>query len=186
MKKTVSPWHNLRILAICAILSAFSIVFGKYLAINLGDTIRFSFENLPILLAGLYLGPIAGGAVGAVADLVGCVLVGYSINPIITLGAVSIGLVAGFSGILLRKSPILRVLCAVIPAHVLGSVLIKTIGLWVYYQTPFLQTVALRSLNYLPVAAAEFVILFILTKNRSFSVQFQSFISPSAPKGTRK
>ena len=90
MKKKITA----KFISICAILAAFSIILGKYLAINVGENFRFSMENLPILLAGLYLGPLAGAIVGAVADLVGCLLVGYAINPIITLGAVSIGFIS--------------------------------------------------------------------------------------------
>ena len=37
-----------RAMAICAMLAAMSIVCGKYLAIPLGNVMRFSFENLDI------------------------------------------------------------------------------------------------------------------------------------------
>ena len=43
-----------------AFLVAISIVCGKYLAIRGGDVLRFSFENLPILLAGIAFGPLVG------------------------------------------------------------------------------------------------------------------------------
>ena len=82
-------------LSVCAVLAALSIVLGKYLAVNVGENFRFSLENLPLILAGIYLGPVAGAFVGAAADLVGCLMVGYAINPVITLGAVSIGLISG-------------------------------------------------------------------------------------------
>ena len=49
--------------------------------------------------------PAPGFAVGAVADIIGGVLAGYAINPLITLGAGAIGLVAGFAW---QKLPGLR------------------------------------------------------------------------------
>ena len=95
MRRANGRSHHLRILCAAALLAALSIVLGKYLAINVTDSIRFSFENLSILLAGIFLGPLVGGIVGAVADLVGCLMVGYAINPLITLGAVGVISVIG-------------------------------------------------------------------------------------------
>ena len=56
MKNQASKKHlgsNLRLLAVSAFLAALSIVCGKYLALPVGNVLRFSFENLPILLAGM-------------------------------------------------------------------------------------------------------------------------------------
>ena len=87
----------LKITAALAMLAAVSIICGKYLAIRGGDILRFSFEDLPIIFAGISFGPIAGMLVGVVADLVGCVMVGYTVNPIVTLGAAAIGAFSGIS-----------------------------------------------------------------------------------------
>ncbi len=173
-KELKKSTRHLTVLVLCAILSALSILFGKYLAINLGDTIRISFENLPILMAGLYFGPSAGAAVGVVADLVGCFLVGYSINPIITLAAAVMGLWAGFVGICLKKDSFKRVFLTVFPAHIIGSLTIKTVGLWIYYQMPFWATLGLRAVTYLLVSVLEIALLYLLSKNRAFSEQIRS------------
>ena len=84
--------NNLKITVLLAMMVAISILMGKYLAINMGETLRFSLENTPIILSGIAFGPLAGAAVGIVADLVGCLMVGYTINPIVTLGAAVIGI----------------------------------------------------------------------------------------------
>ena len=160
---------KLILICINAFLAALSIVLGKYLAINLGETIRISFENLPILFAGLYFGPASGAAVAVVADLVGCVLVGYSINPIITLGAAGIGLISGLIGKSIEKIGVRRVLLTVFPAHLFGSVLIKTVGLYLYFQMPFFPTLGWRSLTYLIVGAAETTILSLLSKSQALT-----------------
>ncbi|MBQ9798211.1 MAG: folate family ECF transporter S component, partial [Clostridia bacterium] len=86
---------NVRLLAVSAFLAALSIICGKYLALSLGNVLRFSFENLSILLAGMVFGPVVGAVVGIVADLVGCLMVGYAINPLVTLGAACVGLLGG-------------------------------------------------------------------------------------------
>ena len=163
--------NTAKFLSICAILAAFSIIFGKYLAINIGENFRFSMENLPILLAGLYLGPTAGAIVGAVADLVGCLLVGYAINPFITFGAIAIGFISGIIRKRFQKKNPLCLLIAIAFSHLIGSIVVKTAGLSIYYGSPFLITLLWRSVIYLCTGTVEFIVLFLLSKNRAFEKQ---------------
>ena len=71
-----------RNLAYCALLAALSIVFARLIIPMPNETTRFSIEAVPIFLAGLFFGPVAGGLVGFSADLVGCLFSGYGYNPI--------------------------------------------------------------------------------------------------------
>lgn len=159
---------HMQVLVFAAFLAALSIVCGKYLAIPIGTVLRFSLENLPILLAGMTLGPVVGILTGVVADLVGCVLVGYAINPIVTLGAACIGLVGGLIFRLFSNfNLLLRILFTVLAAHLIGSVLIKTWGLAMFYDMPFYALLLWRLLNYAVVGAVESLLLFYLLKNKA-------------------
>ncbi len=165
-------------LAYSAFFAALSIVFGKYLAISGGDVLRFSFENLPILFAGIVFGPIVGGAVGAVADLLGCLLVGYAINPILTVGAAAIGVLSGLLAMLLNKFGCLPlsakvIICTGVP-HIIGSVIIKTFGLSAFYDIPLFQLMLWRLLNYLIIGVLEGIILWYLLKNKLIISQMNS------------
>lgn len=157
-----------------AMLAAISIVCGKYLAINAGEVLRFSLENTPIILAGMAFGPAAGAIVGAVADLVGCVMVGYTINPVVTLGAAAVGVVSGLMPLLLKgkdlKKRSLTAIC-VLAAHLIGSVLIKTPGLSAYYSMPFGILLLWRVLNYLIVGTLDGVVVHALLKNKGVRMQ---------------
>ena len=167
--RRVAAFGTLRILTISALLCAMSIVLGKYLAIRGGDVLRFSFENLPILLAGMAFGPMVGAIVGVTADLVGCLLVGYAINPIITLGAALIGISSGLLYRLLGKLPIgARVGIAVTVAHLLGSVIVKTVGLAAFYAMPLGVLMLWRLLNYVIIGALEALLLTAILKHRAF------------------
>lgn len=161
----------LRLLTVSSFLAALSIVLGKYLAINLGDTIRLSFENLPIIFAGAAFGPVVGAVVGTVADLVGCLFVGYAINPVITLGAAATGAVAGIYRFIPKKGRgVLRyllVIATVFFAHAVGSLLIKTAGLSAFYGTSYGALLLVRALNYLIVGSAEAALLSVLLTNRA-------------------
>lgn len=159
---------NIRVLTAVAMLSAMSIILGKYLAFPIGNILRFSFENLPVILAGIAFGPIVGAITGVVADLVGCVLVGYAINPVVTLGAAIIGFTAGAVYKLTKSVSLLpRITLCVLIAHLLGSVVIKTVGLAVFYSMPVYMLMLWRVLNYLIVGLAELALVYFIMKNRS-------------------
>ncbi len=166
-KKRKAP-RPLRVSVTAALLVALSIVCGKFLQFPVGEALRFSLENLPVLLAGMLFGPLTGGLVGVLADLVGSVLRGYAINPFVTLGAAAIGLVGG--GIY-RLTPRFgcgwRVALAVALAHLIGSVGIKTVGLAVYYTMPYAELLLWRVLNYAIVGVAEGVLLTVLMRNKT-------------------
>ena len=160
-------FKNVETIVIMALFVALSIVFGKLLAINVTNNFRISLENTPILLAAVAYGPLAGAVVGGLTDLIGCLLVGYSINPIITAGADTIGILAGLLGkFLLRGGSgmrlYLRCLLTVSVGHLIGSVVIKTLGLYFYYGSPLLFTFSVRLGIYAVTAVIESVILYIL------------------------
>ena len=168
----IALFGNLHVMVIAALLAALSIVLGKYLAINLSESVRLSFENLPLIMAGLFFGPMIGGVVGAVADLVGCVLVGYAINPIITAGAVLIGLTSGLVGMVAFPhkegrwgTP--RVFLPVYAAHIVGSMVVKTVGMMVYYGTPA-EIFYVRVPLYLAIGLLEGYLIMLLFKNKAF------------------
>lgn len=166
MQKKYFP---LKVTVVCALLAALSIVTGKFLAFNLGEALRFSFENTPIILAGVLFGPVPAALTAIVADLTGCLMVGYSINPVVTVGAAAIGLLSGLLAKLLKKMHIApKLLLAVFVSHLVGSVLIKTAGLAAFYQMPFYILLLWRLLNYVIIGTVEFLLLLMICKNRSF------------------
>jgi ECF transporter S component (folate family) len=124
-------------------------------------------------MAGIFIGPVAGAFVGGCADIVGCIMFGISINPIITLGAISIGLV---SGIIYRSLPIekpkLKVTMSVFAAHVTGSMLIKSIGLYLYYHYD-VSLLLFRIPLYILIGTAEMLIIYSLSENKVFKHHLQ-------------
>ena len=158
---------SLRLLVTLSLLSAIGILLGKFLAFNITEFMRFSLENLTIILAAVMFGPLAGLAVGIVQDVVGCLAVGYIINPIITVGSGLVGLIAGlvYHG-LGNLSKGVKIPLAVASAHLIGSVLVKSLGLALYYSLPFVITVAWRILNYTIVGAFEALLVIYLLKSK--------------------
>ena len=159
---------SLRIMTVAALLAAMSFILGKFLQIPnpFSEIIRLSFENLPIL--------IVGAATGAVADLVGCLLYGYPINPLVTLGAATVGLVSGLVANYVIRRP-LWLSCAVSTAlaHLTGSVVIKSLGLAAWYLSKYnmglLELMLWRLLTYSVIGVLEGTVIVLLLKVKAIS-----------------
>ena len=90
----------LKRLVLGAMLAAMSVVIGMFCKsfLNFGGGLwRVTFENLPIILAGVFLGPLTGGMVGVVSDLTSYLLSSqvYPPNLVVTFGAFAVGVTAG-------------------------------------------------------------------------------------------
>ena len=156
---------SVRTLTMLALLVAMSIVFSRVLSISTGF-VRFNLGSLPVLLAAVVFGPGAGFAVGAVADIIGGVLAATP-STLITLGAGAIGLVAGFAWQKLSSlSTNLRLAASVLLGHFVGSMVITSLALRLFYGYPW-ATLAVRIPNALILSAVNVVLLRILLENRS-------------------
>ena len=149
---------SLRNLTFCALLIAMSIVFSRVLSISTGF-LRFNLGSLPVVLAAVLFGPAAGFAVGAIADIIGGVLAGYAINPLITLGAGAIGLFAGivWCWLPLRRDS-LRLACGILLGHTVGSIVLNSLALRLFYGYAW-SVLAARIPNALILSVAEFFLM---------------------------
>ena len=157
---------SVRTLVMLALLTAMSIVFARVFTISTGF-VRFNLGALPTHLAAVWFGPAGGFAVGALADMIGGTLSGYSINPLITLGAGSVGLV---SGLLFRQLSQLRLglrlQLSITAGHVVGSVIINSIALHLFYGYAW-PMLAARIPNALILSAVNTVLVRLLLQNKS-------------------
>ncbi len=155
-----------RKIVVLSLLAAMSIILGKYLAIPWGNIMRFSLENMPIFFAAFAFGPIEAGAVALVADLVGCLLVGYTINPLVTLGGVMLAVSGAFLYRWCRSLPMsVRLSVSVLVGHIVGSVFIKTAGLAIYYDMHIVALMLWRLFNYVIVGVMDGIAVFLLMKS---------------------
>ena len=164
------PRFNTVTLTIAAMLTAISIVIGIFCKnfLNFGGGLfRVTFENLPIILSGIMYGPIVGGMVGVATDLVSYLLSSqiYPPNRIVTLGCALVGVSSGIVSRFIIKTPGFRqIIVAGSLAHVIGSMIIKPIGLYTFYG----MYVWVRIPLYLLIAPIEITILCLLYKNTNF------------------
>ena len=63
-----------------------------------------TFSNAFIMLAGIWLGPIAGALVGGISDLLGCLISGYAPSIPYMIAPITTGVLAGICAPLFRKN----------------------------------------------------------------------------------
>ena len=159
---------SVRTLTMLALLVAMSIVFSRVLSISTGF-VRFNLGSLPVLLAAVVFGPGAGFAVGAVADIIGGVLAGYAINPLITLGAGSVGLVSGLLYRSLHEMRLgLRLQISILAGHLVGSVVINSLALHLFYGYQW-ALLAARIPNALVLSVVNTLLVRILLENKALT-----------------
>lgn len=111
---------------------AMNIVLTRFCSIELGPY-RLGFGPAAIIMSGLWLGPAAGGIVGLVSDLIGCLIKGYAVNPFITISAIVWGVVPAVMSLKFRKGSTGKVTAgisvSVASAAVLSTLIFNTAGM---------------------------------------------------------
>ena len=148
-------------LAVCAMLAALSVIFARLIIPMPNAFTRFSIEAIPIVIAGLLFGPLAGGIVGFVADLVGCLFSGYGYNPLFCVPPILYGVLAGLLRFLLfKKTDIWRILLVYLPPVVIGSILYQSWSLAVVYNSK--GTFAASFSYFLTTRSIQFAVTFVI------------------------
>lgn len=158
-----------RALAYCALLAAISVVLARLIIPMPNASTRFSIEAVPIFMAGMLFGPMAGGLVGFSADLVGCLFSGYGYNPIFCLPPILYGVFGGiFRHFLGKKVSLYRLIVAFLPPIVLGSILYQSFALAFVYNSK--GTMGASLIYFLTTRSIQFLITWVLDALVIFSL----------------
>lgn len=131
---------SVRKLTISAALIAMQIILARISGFYVNEGLRISIEGIPIILAGVWLGPIYGMIVGGLSDVLGSVLSGYgtyfpllSVGPMLFGGLVGVGAKYLLHGMGNGWRYALRFVAIAILAGAINSLLYGTWALTVYY-----------------------------------------------------
>lgn len=121
-------------LAYTALFAALSIVMkliGQCLTLT--DSFKITLIYVIWLIAAAVVGPIGGGTVCFVSDVLGAVIIPRGpINPLLTLGCVLFGVTAAFCFKLPVKSYIVKFVFAGVVCSVLYTLLFDSFAIWVW------------------------------------------------------
>ena len=144
LQRKKNAFESVKSMTIAAMLTAMSVVIGilckNFLNFG-GGLFRVTFENLPIIMGGLLFGPIIGGIIGAASDLLSYIFSAqiYPPNLVVTAGAISVGVVSGvMSRYVVKKKGTLQIIVSGGLAHIVGSMIIKPIGLY-YHRAYYMR-----------------------------------------------
>ncbi len=129
-KKAKMKWDT-RTVVFLGLLVAMQIVLARVAVIDLGSY-RITLGSVCTILAGLWFGPLGGGLCGLVADILGCILKGFAVNPLITVASILWGLIPGLMHPLMTGSRTKKtaMLClSVVITSILSTLVFTTAGL---------------------------------------------------------
>ncbi len=159
----------------CALLAALSVVLARLIIPMPNVTTRFSIEAVPIYLAGMLFGPMAGGLVGFSADLVGCLFSGYGYNPLFCVPPILYGVFGGLLSAWLGNRPSLPKLAAgFLPPVILGSIAWQSAALsYVYnskgsFQASLVYFLSTRTIQFAVTLVLDVLIIYQLLKTGIF------------------
>ncbi len=170
-KRIAKRKNRVRFVTEAAMMIALSVIIGIFCKnfLNFGAGLfRITFENIPIIMAGIIMGPVAGGVVGLSSDLLSYFLSAqaYPPNLIVTLGATMVGVVSGvIAKFIIKRRGSVQIIVSGGAAHIVGSMIIKPIGLFQFYQ----YLVLLRIPFYMVIAPIEIGLICVLLRRTSFA-----------------
>ncbi|MBQ7646327.1 MAG: folate family ECF transporter S component [Clostridia bacterium] len=189
MKKNIRI--DLRKLVLCGIFAALGIVLGRsFCTVYITESLKITLDKVPVLLAGIWLGPLYGAAVAAVSDIIGAaVLSSYGWTPLLTVSPVLMGLISGITHIYIRKiiekhnirysKPVI-ILCTaitVVLTETLTSFLLQTLFLTFLYGSTYAARLSTRLPVCAIVALAETVIISLLQCSSAVSTAVGKYIN---------
>lgn len=134
-KNSYKTYWNVKTLVFMALLVAMHLVLTRVFVIELG-AYRISVGSVCTILAGLWMGPLAGGICGLAADILGCFIKGYAINPFITIAAVLWGVLpALIKPLFINRAKLgkaVGITVSIVITAILSSLVFTTAGLVVF------------------------------------------------------
>lgn len=159
-----------RTLVSLALLCAMEIILARFCVIWITNSVKITFEAIPILLAGLLFGPVAGALVGAASDILGSAfLSGLGWMPALTVTPILLGVLPGLLRPILLKHPTMpRLFAVTFPGFILGSMLWTTCWLSALYSTPLPALLMVRIPLYCVIGSLDTMAVYCLYRSGAF------------------
>ena len=123
------------------ILTASCIVISMFLTIHT-DVIKLTFTFIPIMIAARLYGPVGGGLVAGLADIIGVIIQPLGFYPPIMITSIVVGVIFGF--IFMKKYSFPRIIIAAVISELIISLFVTTLWLHLLYGTTYLTLLLAR------------------------------------------
>ncbi len=163
LKSSAGELKHVSTISATGMLVALDIVFSLF-RITLSPTLEISFAYLPLAIGGMLYGPVVGGVIGALADVLGYFLrPNGPFFPGFTLNALLSGAIYGF--FLYRRPATLKrtaVVTAVITVVI--NLALNTLWLSIMYGKAFIVLLAARVVKNLVMYPIDTALLLVMLK----------------------
>lgn len=134
MNKNLKNYFTPKRLAYLGVMTALSVITNCFtVTVNSGAN-SISFNYLICSLAGIFFGPVSGGVVGLLGDLIGCLIAPKGpFNPFIMLSSALIGVISGLAFMIPKINVYFKIIIAYLLIFVVCTLGLNTFGLWFYY-----------------------------------------------------
>ena len=161
-----------------SLLVGLSIILTRVLSIRIPmgnvEGVRIGFGGFPIIFGGIILGPVAGGIIGAIADLIG-----FFINPMgaymphFTLTSALTGIIPGFLFFYVFKKQykIFYLILCVAVGQIITSVLLVPYLISVLFGAPFKVLFIPRAITQ-AIQIPIYAVMIKLIENRGLNLNF--------------
>ena len=158
-EKQMSMTHRLVLMAMFA---AVQIVLSRFLSINLWN-LKIGFSFIPVVIAGILLGPVSAGLVGLVSDVIGATLFpigtffpGFSLTSFITS--------FGYGCFLYKNQSMKNIVAAVLFSEIVGTIFLNTLWISMLYGTPFVAVLIPRIAQAVGMSVVKILCIRVMVK----------------------
>ncbi len=158
-EKQMSMTHRLVLMAMFA---AVQIVLSRFLSINLWN-LKIGFSFIPVVIAGILLGPVSAGLVGLVSDVIGATLFpigtffpGFSLTSFITS--------FGYGFFLYKNQSMKNIVAAVLFSEIVGTIFLNTLWISMLYGTPFVAVLIPRIAQAVGMSVVKILCIRVMVK----------------------
>lgn len=172
------PKNKIRTMTSIAMLTAISVVLARLLALFYTGEIRLSLGNIPVMFAGIFFGPLAGGICGLLADFIGCLIKGEAYFIPLALSPFLVGFIPGMvAKTASRKtkkgiSGVFTLGTTIIITNILTAILWSTYALSLLIGKGFFILLPGRAFETALQTIIEIIILYILLNNATVRTFF--------------
>jgi ECF transporter S component (folate family) len=146
-----------------AFLIALEVVLTRLLSLHQWN-MRFSFGFIPVVVAGIMYGPIAGATVGAFSDFIGANLIPMGAYfPGFTVTALLTGLTFGL--FLYKKQTVVNIVIATLLTQIICSLILNSLFISILYGSPYRELVISRLLQTVIMSGISIVVIRVISKD---------------------
>ncbi|MBR2479782.1 MAG: folate family ECF transporter S component, partial [Clostridia bacterium] len=134
MNKRIKAYFTPKRIAYLGVMTAIAVITNCFsITVNSGAN-SISFNYVICALAGIFFGPVSGGVVGLLGDLIGCLIAPKGpFNPFIMIASALIGVLSGLAFKIPKLNVYLKIILAYIFIFIVCTLGLNTFGLWFYY-----------------------------------------------------